>query len=65
MFIYTYIIQNTRSKVNILDSFHGTASKSHLNFNIKKKKKKKKKNSTVIIMKNYLEMEDHKQTKRV
>ena len=39
MFIYTYIIQNTRSKVNILDSFHGTASKSHLNFNIKKKKK--------------------------
>ena len=62
MFIYTYIIQNTRSKVNILDSFHGTASKSHLNFNIKKKKKK---NSTVIIMKNYLEMEDHKQTKRV
>ena len=60
MFIYTYIIQNTRSKVNILDSFHGTASKSHLNFNIKKKK-----NSIVIIMKNYLEMEDHKQTKRV
>jgi len=50
----------TRSKVNILDSFHGTASKSHLNFNIKKNN-----NSIVIIMKNYLEMEDHKQTKRV